>query len=188
MNPSEFDVLEKIRKGDRQLLRELYQQMRGKFLHWAQRRYSGSPDRFKETYQQAFTILYYNIQEEKFKGESSLETYLFGIGKNLLNKQVAGQDKNTVSLDDIPEVENMPESPFRFYDSSYDRELVARILQKVGEPCKSVLRHYYFDNFSMEAIAENLGYKSAGVAKKKKCECLIRIRKLLADSKKIIKA
>jgi hypothetical protein len=31
----------------------------------------------------------------------------------------------------------------------------------------------------MEAIAENMGYKTAMVAKKKKCECLIKIRKAL---------
>jgi RNA polymerase sigma factor, sigma-70 family len=184
LNPPETNgVLKKIRDGDRQVLKELYQKMRNKFLLWAERRYSGSSDTFTETYQLAFTILYYNVRDEKFKGDSSIETYLFGIGKNLLNKQVAARERDMVALDEVPEVESLHESPFRVYDTSYDRELVARILEKVGEPCKSVLTHYYFDNFSMDAIAENMGYKSAGVAKKKKCECLIRIRKLLAQAK-----
>lgn len=150
-------------------------------MKWAQWKYPGTGD-LSDIYQQAFTIFYYNVKDGKFTGlNSSSKTYLFGIGKNLLNKKIENARADE-SLDEIPEIELPTENIFDQYENSHRSQLVRSILNKIGEPCKSILTKYYFDNFTMEAIAENLGYKTAMVAKKKKCECLVKIRKALHES------
>lgn len=180
MNTSvETRELELIKQGDKTLLKELYAKFRTPFLKWAHWRYTDDPEEIYDVYQQAFTIFYFNVRDGKFDGlHSSIKTYLFGIGKNLLNKKYQSKAL-TDSIDDIKEINLPTENIFDRYENNHRQQLVNTILANVGEPCKSILEKYYFQNFTMEAIAENMGYKTAMVAKKKKCECLIKIRKAL---------
>ncbi|MFZ6011868.1 MAG: RNA polymerase sigma factor [Bacteroidota bacterium] len=170
--------LELVKQGDKTLLKSLYKKHRNSFVRWAQWKYPGEGDLF-DIYQQAFTIFYYNVKEGKFNGlSSSIQTYLFGIGKNLLNKKL--QRKVAMEpLEDIQEAELPTDTIFEQYEATHRQMLVKAVLENIGEPCRSILVKYYYGNFTMEAIAENLGYKTAMVVKKKKCECLMKIRKAL---------
>ena len=106
-----------------------------------------------------------------------MHTYLFAIGKNLLNKLVESPSR-TESIEDMEDVELSPDI-FENYEATHRQQVVSSILERVGEPCKTILTRYYFDNFTMESIADFMGYKTAMVAKKKKCECLTKIRTAL---------
>ena len=175
--------LAQIKNGDRIFLKDLYKKHRAPFMKWAERKYPRYADAVSDIYQQAFTIFYYNVKNEKFIGlESTIQTYLFGIGKNLLNKMVGNKHEQSEPLDSIKEIMLPAENMFEKYEITHRQQMVQSILGSVGEPCKTILTKYYYDNFTMEAIAENLGYKTAMVAKKKKCECLIKIRKALKDN------
>ena len=175
--------LAQLKGGDRILLKDLYKKFRTPFIKWAVRQYPRYADDVPDVYQRAFTIFYFNVKEGKFTGQdSTIPTYLYGIGKNLLNKMAGNKHEQTESLDSIKEIVLSPENTFDKFEISHRQQLVRSILEKVGEPCKTILTKYYYDNFSMEAIAENLGYKTSMVAKKKKCECLIKIRKALKDT------
>ncbi len=175
--------LERIKQGDRLFLKELYRNNRNAFLKWAQWRYSCPVEDIADIYQQAFTIFYYNVKAGKFTGlNSAIQTYLFGIGKNLLNKRAAAVKRNLEALDDVPEVALAEDEQTERHESTHRQMVVQSLLMKVGEPCRSILIKYYFENHSMEAIAETMGYKSAMVAKKKKCECLMKIRRALKET------
>ena len=180
-------ALERIRQDDRTILKEIYKRHHGNFVRWANWRYACSPEEVAEVYQQAFTIFYFNVKEGKFTGaNSSIQTYLYGIAKNLIHKKLASRGR-TESLD-ANEVELPADDLLAEFDIMHRESQVAAILAKAGEPCRSILLKYYFDNFTMEAIAENLGYKTADVVKKKKCECLNKLRKLLKEEQSKAKA
>ena len=173
---AELEELDLVKSGDSVVLKRLYKKYRAGFIQWAHWKYAGTDA--ADIYQQAFTIFYFNVKDGKFTGKSSVRTYLFAIGKNLLNKFVQGPRK-TESLDDIEEIELPSDTIFDDYEVTHRQQVVASILQQVGEPCKTILTRYYFDNFTMESIADAMGYKTAMVAKKKKCECLAKIRAVL---------
>ena len=40
------------------------------------------------------------------------------------------------------------------------------------EPCKSILKYYYYENFSMNKIAEAMKYKNANTVKSQKLRCM----------------
>lgn len=177
--------LERIKQGDRLFLKELYRENRSAFTKWALWRYTCSEEDIADIYQQAFVILYNNVKAGKFTGENSgIRTYLFGIGKNLLNKYVSTRKHQDDPLDDVQEVFLSVDAANEGHETSHRQMLVQSLLRKVGEPCRSILIKYYFENYTMEAIAENLGYKSALVARKRKCECLMKIRKALNTNQK----
>jgi RNA polymerase sigma factor (sigma-70 family) len=172
---AELEELNLVKSGDPDALKRLYKKYRGPFIQWAQWKYAGTDA--SDIYQQAFTIFYFNVKEGKFIGISSMRTYLFAIGKNLLNKLVQSPGK-TEPLEDMEDVE-LSSDIFENYETTHRQQVVSSILEKVGEPCKTILTRYYFDNFTMESIADFMGYKTAMVAKKKKCECLTKIRAVL---------
>ena len=56
-------------------------------------------------------------------------------------------------------------------------------LDQIGNPCKTLLTAFYFENKSMNEIAELLGYTNAENAKTQKYKCLNRIRSLFFTEK-----
>jgi RNA polymerase sigma factor (sigma-70 family) len=173
---AEREELDLVKSGDSNVLKRLYKKYRTPFIQWAHWKYAGTDA--ADIYQQAFTIFYFNVKDGKFTGMSSVRTYLFGIGKNLLNKLVQGS-RQAASLEEVDEVDLPVNTIETEYEATHRQQVVSSILEKVGEPCKTILMRYYFDNFTMESIADAMGYKTAMVAKKKKCECLTKIRAVL---------
>ena len=55
-------------------------------------------------------------------------------------------------------------------------ETLIRLLRHLGEPCHSILKLFYFDSFSMESIANRLGYKNEHVAKAQKRRCIKELK------------
>jgi RNA polymerase sigma factor (sigma-70 family) len=58
---------------------------------------------------------------------------------------------------------------------------IRNALNRLGEPCKKLLMLYYWEELSMEEIAEELGFANAETAKSKKYQCKEMLKKLLSD-------
>ncbi len=172
-----LDVLEKIKAGDERFLKDLYKDNRQAFISWLRRHFYCTEEEAKEVYQRAFSILYFNIKDEKVTNlSSSVETYLFGIGKNVLRRMIRSQVRESYSLDTLVDRET---DELNYYEQEEQNHRVLKVktmLERLGEPCKTILQLYYFKRFSMESIAERMGYKNGAVAKKKKFLCLQKLR------------
>ena len=57
-------------------------------------------------------------------------------------------------------------------------ELMKKALVKLGEPCKSLLEAFYFQQQNMDIIARQFGYTNANNAKTQKYKCLVRLKKI----------
>jgi RNA polymerase sigma factor (sigma-70 family) len=80
--------------------------------------------------------------------------------------------------EEIPEVAIPP----AVEDRIAQREQAAWIrdlLNRMDEKCRDILRKVYLQGYSMEAIAEELSLSGAGSARKRKFDCLQRMRKLI---------
>ncbi len=182
MTMMKMNSLEEIRDANQAQLKALYMDYRGEFGNWVTRYYNADADLAGEIYQQAFIAFYYNIRDGKVtRLSSSAKTYLFAIGKNIAREQL--RDKARF----VPEEEhiNLDEWDTSMEDSmeQHERQNTLRIvLEQMGDPCRTVLKRYYFDDYSMAAIAEEMQYKSEQIAAKRKFICLQQIRKLLKDT------
>jgi DNA-directed RNA polymerase specialized sigma24 family protein len=56
--------------------------------------------------------------------------------------------------------------------------IMENALNKIGEPCKSLLEAYYLQKKNMLEIAADFGYTNADNAKTQKYKCLVRLKKL----------
>ena len=169
-----------IRDADDKSLQSYYNKYRKEFGQWAANHYGVGDEEAGDIYQQSFVIFYYNVKEGKVTElTSGIKTYLFSIGKNLLRQHFKSGSKFV----DQPELELndqfIDNSILDQYEKTERTDKVARLLETIGEPCDTVLTLFYFHDYSMEAIAQEMDYKSEQIAAKRKFICLQQLRSMI---------
>jgi RNA polymerase sigma-70 factor (ECF subfamily) len=180
---SETELLGKIQLGDRVFLRQIYERYRSEFGLWVTKNYRCDEDMVADIYQQAFTSLYFNIKEGRLSElTSSIKTYLFAIGKNLIRDHFKISSRRREIMEMAIETDNIDNNIIERYEKSDMKETVKYLLQRIGEPCKTVLELFYLKGFAMDAIAAEMNYKSEQIAAKRKFICLKQMRVLLQET------
>jgi len=135
------------------------------------------PD-IKDAIQEGIVILDNHIRNFQFKGNSSIKNFFLGICKKRIysnNRSIKRYifKENNNDLDSIenitPEVNMLKEE---------QKEIIRKLLLKIGEPCKTVLTLYKL-SYSMKEIGKKIG-KSEGMAKKMSFTCRKKMKKLIA--------
>ncbi len=171
-------LIESIRKGDEKSVVQLYQLHKEGFVHWAQVHYQVEEDVALDAFQDAVVCLYKNIVTGKLESlTSSLKTYLYAIGKNIVRKKL--QQPVMMDNDDLWMLENLRAEPVDAFASNDRQRFVARLMTTIGEPCQTILRLFYFNNFSMESIAQTMNYKNENVVKTQKLRCLTTLKDMV---------
>lgn len=172
-----------VKQGDDRFLKTLYESRRPGFVAWFQKNYRLDHQQAVDLFQKAFSAFYFNVKDGKIVTlHSSIDTYLYGIGKMMM-KEAYREAKKMSMVEDVNDITLMDYSIFNEEDLSHERSVVKDIMNRLEDPCKKLLTLYYFKNYSLESIAESLGYKNQGVVKKKKCLCLKSIRTMLTELK-----
>lgn len=175
------DLLKAIRGGDEKALNPVYEANRKPFIRWAMWYYKCDDYDAADVYQKAFAIFYFNVKDGKLTTlTSKVETYLFAIGKRLFLEKQRDKHHQNLNLEDVPEAGQLDISYFDKENQTQRQLLVESLLKKVGDACSRVLKMYYYYKFSMEAIAEEMEYKNDLVAKKKKYECLQKLKGMVS--------
>ncbi len=181
-------VLEKIRNGDKAQLEVIYKAHKIEFVKWMGHQYQCSEDDARDLYQFAVITLYDNIKTEKLSElNSSIKTYLFAIGKNKFLEQKKEEVRYYRQMEEDPlEMPDIGKWDDELYEDSL--QLVEKCLEKLGEPCKSLLELYYFHSLTMDEIAEKMKYKNRQTSKNLKYKCVNRLRKIyLEEYRKSVK-
>jgi RNA polymerase sigma factor (sigma-70 family) len=182
---TDMELVRLVRSGDVAGLSFVYEKYRREFMNWI-RKFSGcSMDEAQEYYQAATLILYENIMSSKITElQSTLKTYLFGIGKNLTYQHHRkNQRTERVRAEYMIEVELLHESRHAL-ETEMDLRVISKCLTVIGEPCRQLLDLFYFLRKSMEEISSSMGYKNPETAKNQKYKCMERLRKMVEDERR----
>lgn len=178
--PVSEDPIQRIRKGDRVFLKSLYDVNREPFIAWVKKHYGTDRDLATEVYQSAFTALYYNVREGKLiEFKSKISTYLFAIGRNQLRDRYKLEKKYSDTPMEGLTNEAIDHSLVDKYENHHLKEKIKKLLATIGDPCKTVLKLFYYKHYSMEAIAAHMNYKTEQIAAKRKFLCLKQLRELI---------
>ena len=174
-----------------EIVREWYNRLRPEFLRRLTARYSSLTLYDAENlYQDAFIAVQKNIMEGRVRENTSWNSYIMTIGMNLANHEMRGvgitdsidngytddegeifsptahkaekKYQELLSLDDASSLYSDPEA----------QALLGEELKHTPEPCNSIIKLYYYSDYSMEEIAEEVGYKNSTTAKSKKSQCM----------------
>ena len=171
-------LLEQVRSGDERAMEKIYFTYREEFIRWAVNKYNLTEENALDHYQESITIMFEKIINGTITNlDSSLKTYLFGIGKNRILQKFDKQAREEKHSSDLYEhyrflAEN--EDAQKIYEKA--KKTTKKVFDTIGEPCQTVLKLFYFEKKSMTEIAEELGYKNEGVARTTKKRCLEKIR------------
>ncbi len=178
---SRIDFLQQIRRGDQGLLKNLYSDYREPFVRWAEKKYPCTQAQLLDIFQDAVIVFYRNAAQGKLTElHSSPKTYLFAIGKNLIYKTL----RREARWEEIDETICEPLEIERAYEDTEQKQLLGKVLGELGDSCQQILKMFYYRNFAMQAIKEQLGYKSEAVARTKKKRCLQYLRKIVSEKYK----
>jgi len=174
-------IIEEIKNGDNNQLAVIYREYRSEFIAWITSNYSCSRDEARDVYQVSILALHENILNNKLQQfQSSIKTYLFAVGKNKFlefkksdARFIRESDSSTIDLEEV--------STWEYEEKEQKLQVTEKSLEKLGDPCKSLLELYYFHGMSMEEIAGRLSYKNSTTAKNLKCKCLVRLRKIFLE-------
>lgn len=170
-----------LKEGNEQAVTRLYKLYRVEFFKWAQSHYQMDEDSCADIFQDAVINLFLKGKQGKLSGVScSVKTYLFAIGKNLmlnhLSKQRRMREHNELYT-------ALQEDPFYFGEGPENprKKMVIYLLERLGEPCKSILRLFYYHSLSMSEIADELKYKNEQVVKSQKARCMKELKQQVKE-------
>lgn len=139
---------------------------------------NGYPDDARDIFQEAMIVLFEKAKSDSFVLTCRLQTYLYSVCRRLWLKKLQKQSRFNPSVELIQEIVPVEDELELHEQKEADFKLMENALQKVGEPCKSLLEAFYIEKKSMPEIAESFRYTNAENAKTQKYKCLVRLKKI----------
>ena len=138
---------------------------------------NGSSDDAMDLFQEAMILLYEKAVAGDLELNCKLKTYIYSVCRRLWLKRLQQMKRtgNSVeTLEDTIPVEEDLEEQERKNEAFSQME---QALNKLGEPCKSLLEAFYIQKKHMNEISEEFGYTNSDNAKNQKYKCLMRLKK-----------
>jgi RNA polymerase sigma factor (sigma-70 family) len=139
---------------------------------------NGSYDEARDIFQEAIIIVYEKAKTPDFVLTCQLRTYIYSICRRLWLKRLQQLNVYAVKTEFLEDTVPVEDEIELHKKKDADFEIMEQAMQKIGEPCKSLLEAYYIEKKHMNEIAEQFGYTNADNAKTQKYKCLTRLKKL----------
>ncbi|MEM5564060.1 sigma-70 family RNA polymerase sigma factor [Psychroserpens sp. AS72] len=139
---------------------------------------SGSQDHAKDIYQDAFISMWNNIRNESFvpQNDTALQGYLYQIAKNKwMDVLRSKRFKTTQSLTEERTLFLKQDDTIEDDDHDKKLNITMTAFKDLGQPCKDLLKTFYFDKKSLREIASDLNIEETSV-RNKKYRCMEKLR------------
>lgn len=139
---------------------------------------SGNTDDARDIFQETMVVLYEKSKQESFSLNCQIKTYVYSVCRRLWLKRLQQLNRFTAQVESLEEVIPVEEDLENHEKLNTDFQLMETAMNKIGEPCKSLLDAYYIQKKNMQQIAGEFGYTNADNAKTQKYKCLLRLKKI----------
>jgi RNA polymerase sigma factor (sigma-70 family) len=139
---------------------------------------SGSIEEARDLFQEAMIVLFEKAVSGNFELHCQLRTYIYSVCRRLWLKRLQQLQRFGSRSEGIEETVAVEEELEAHEKRNADFIMMENAMNKIGEPCKSLLNAYYLQKKNMQEIAAGFGYTNADNAKTQKYKCLMRLKKL----------
>jgi RNA polymerase sigma factor (sigma-70 family) len=174
---SDDEIIRLIRSGEalESSVSHLYAEHLDNLTHFI-RKNSGNQQDAEDVFQETIMVFVDLVQRGKFRGESSIKTFLYAIARNLwLN---AMKKRNRMFIRDTGSYEISDDQATDLQQAiikSESKRAVLDFIGQLGETCKKVLISYYYEDRSMKEICEQMRYESEQVVRNQKYKCMKKL-------------
>ncbi len=131
-----------------------------------------------DVFQECLILLDNNVRNNNFKGQSTLRTYFVSMCKWKWYS-MKRSTRRVVLMDDNSNMDSdLMESPEVLMLSEEKKSIVLSLLEKLEDKCRQILELYQLD-YSMDEIAEQVGFLNVQSAKNAAANCRKKFRSLL---------
>jgi RNA polymerase sigma factor (sigma-70 family) len=166
----EKEIFERIQKGDEKALEFIYKKYYRMMTKLVIAN-SGTEEEALDVYQDALVVFWQKARSGNLVMTAKISTYIYSVCQNLWRKELDRKKRLSNEEKDSPQVMDM--------DSAEREMIMAKCLNQLGDTCRKVLMYYYFDEMSMQEIAEKLGFANTDTAKTKKYKCKQKLDELV---------
>lgn len=180
-NYTDSELLEALRagKGMNPVLKFLYRQHFEALKVYILQN-SGSEQDAEDIFQEVLVSFIELVRLEKFRGDSSVKTFLYSLTRNTwLNelKRKGRADVREMKYEKAKDTVDVDAS--QQIAGRESRKQVMEVVEKLGDLCKKILLAYYYEDRSMKEIVDIAGYDSEQVVRNKKYKCLKQLEQML---------
>jgi RNA polymerase sigma factor (sigma-70 family) len=179
------ESFERLEMGSEQDIRSLYQLYFQPFVRYIRQTFRCDSERAMDIYPEAFSILYFNIKQGKLKPplKSTLQTYINSTGWHLYHRRYLDKyQRDKLPMDQVADnvdVKAMADAALLQKDRALH---VKRMLDTIGEPCKTMLMEIYFSETTYKDLSLQLDIPEVTL-RKRKFDCLVKMRRLFDEHK-----
>ncbi len=144
----------------------------------------GSKDDAADVIQETIVAFIEIVQQDKFRGDASVKSFLYSITKNLwlseLRKRNSADNRNRIfeKAKDGVEQEAVHQLIYREYYKA-----IQDLFVRLGEKCKQLLMLVYYEDLSMKDILEQTAdYANEQVLRNKKYKCMKQLEQMIQDN------
>lgn len=147
----------------------------------------GSEEDAADIFQETVLVFIEQVRQDKFRGDSSIKTYLTGIAKNLWFNELRSRDRRNnreagyVKMDDNNTEED---AHHRMYNRENKQRLM-QVFEEIGDVCKKILTGFYYENLSMKEMLVLFNYDNEQVLRNKKSKCMKHLKDLITTNKEL---
>jgi hypothetical protein len=135
---------------------------------------NGSLDEARDVFHDALIIFYEKKSAHNIHIDVNEQAYVFGIVKHLWAKQTKENQRILLS-----EVETEIAGTVENLDADAETKSITTYLKSAGEKCMNLLKAFYYDKKSMDAIQSSFSFSSVRSATVQKFKCLEKVRNLV---------
>ncbi len=174
-------ILDMIRRGDEQALVTLHEANRKMVAAFIARN-NGTHDDYEDLLQEALVILWERVRSGRYEHAAKISTFLFATVRNIWMRRLAKAKReipSDMTLDESPDPEHS------VLDTMIEEEealAVQKALDHIGEQCKKLLTLFYWEEYSTQEIANQMGFANADTVKSKKYQCKKALEKALKQT------
>ncbi len=173
-------LISELRKKNEAALKQLYRENYVMILKLVVNN-SGTEEEAKDVYQEAIIHFYERLSQTEFELTCKIKTYLYAVCRKLWLQRLAQRNK-FVRIEEGERVADVEEAVNEMEAKEKDFSVMGRSLDKLGEPCRSILEDYYLRSLTMDEITEKFGYTNSDNAKNQKYKCLQRLKKFFFEA------
>ena len=156
-------------------------------LGWFIMNNNGSRDDAEDIFQEVMISFVYMVQQKKFRGASSIGTFLYSMNKNLWFNELKRREragKRNMKFEALKNTTD--EGQDRSIERNEASGQLLRLMEIIGENCRKILVLFYYENLPMKEIVEKMEYENEQVARNKKYKCLKKLQEMIHSEKHIL--
>lgn len=173
----EKELLEGLASNNRQVIEAIYRDNYPMVQAFILNN-NGNSDEAGDIFQEAMIVLFEKAVSGSFELNCQLNTYIYSVCRRLWLKRLQQLKRYSNLVETVEDSVPVDEDIEQHEKHNADFIIMETAMNKIGEPCKSLLDAYYIQKKNMQEIAAEFGYTNADNAKTQKYKCLVRLKKL----------